>query len=723
MSRLLIVSNRLPVQPAPGEGGEMDMIDSVGGLATGLGSVYRQHDALWLGAVDDMGLDHGELEARLRCDQCVPVYLDPSDAQAYYDGFSNGTLWPVYHQFPQHAEFDDAWWNAYVRVNEAFADVVAANASPDDRIWIHDYHLQLLPALLRKRLPRANIGFFLHIPFPSFEIFRMLPQRTEILDGLLGADLVGFHTYDYVRHFLSCCLRLRGWDNSFGRMDVRAREVRVDAFPMGIDQARFADAASTEEVREAARSVRAEFARDKMILSLDRLDYTKGILERVRAYDRFLVESPEWRGRVTLALVAVPSRINVEQYQRLKRELDELVGQVNGRHGSIDWTPVRYIFRPLEFTQLVAFYRVADVMLVTPLRDGMNLVSKEYVAVKGESGKGVLVLSEFAGAAREFAGALVLNPFDQTAFVEAIRTALEMPETEQRTRLDSLLGRVRRYTVTRWAEDYLAALDEAAAVRRSLEAVRMSPDDREWMLSAFFTAENRILLLDYDGTLVPLVPRFEAAGPDEVVLDILRNLTSVARTDVVIVSGRTRADLERWFDGIPLTLIAEHGGFVRRAGAAWVAASSRDGLWKGSVRPVMELYVSRTPRSRIEEKEISLVFHYRESDPDLGALRARDLRDALEPLIANEGLALQEGSRVLEVRAAGTDKGQAAASLLAERSYDFILAAGDDRTDEDMFAVLPPEAWTLCVSRRGSRARYRLGSVEDLRTMLASLRR
>lgn len=724
MGRLIIVSNRLPVRPYVDDNGELCFDRSVGGLATGLSSVYEAHDALWMGAVESVAVDPRTLERRLLEEHsCVPVEIDPDQYDDYYTGFSNSTIWPLYHQFPQYVKFDERWWQAYQAVNETFADAVAAQAGPTDLIWVHDYHLQLLPAMLRERIPEATIGFFLHIPFPSTELFRMLPWRNDVLDGLLASDLVGFHTFDYVRHFLASVMRLRGRDNSFGRIDVDGREVRAEAFPMGIDVRRFEEAAASQEVRDAAQDVRAEFVGDKLILSIDRLDYTKGILERIRAYDEFLTKHPEWKGRATLALVAVPSRTDVARYQWLERDLDELVGHVNGRHGSIEWTPVRYMVRPLEFTELVAYYRVADVMLATPLRDGMNLIAKEYVAVKGDTGHGVLVLSEFAGVARELGEALIINPFDTTGFVEALGLALEMPLEQQRERLDAMLERLRCYTAADWAKDYLGSLKEAAEVRRSLQSVRMTANEAAEMEERGRSAAHRLFLLDYDGTLVPLVRRYEAAGPDQAVLDLLRDVASDPDTDLVIISGRTRRDLVRWLGDLPVTLAAEHGAFIRRPGEDWACNGDCDDKWKNAIRPIIELYVGRTPGARLEEKETCLVWHYRETDPELGVIRTRELRHVLEPLVANEGLALVEGNRVLEARITGVDKGKLTTTLIESNHYDFVFAAGDDRTDEDMFAALPQDAWSFCVHKHESRARYSVNSVNELRGLLARLKR
>ena len=354
------------------------------------------------------------LENALTARSCRSVLLDPNDYERYYEGLSNSAVWPLFHGFPQFAMFDEDDWAAYVRVNERFRDAVLPRCGPDDAVWVQDYHLMLLPSLLREALPDAAIGFFLHIPFPDYETFRMAPWREEILRGMLGADLIGFHAYDYVRHFLSSCRRIAGVgererDHRGGRAPRARRRVpprhRLRALPPR--RARPADPLR----REGARREKGR-AGCKTMLSVERLDYSKGIPERLLAFDTFLDRHPEWKGRVTLTLVTVPSRENVPSYRALKKRIDELVGQVNGKHATLGWTPVDYYYRALPFDRLIGLYAASDVMLVTPLRDGMNLVCKEYLACH-DDGTGVLVLSEMAGAAYELHEAVLVNPFDR----------------------------------------------------------------------------------------------------------------------------------------------------------------------------------------------------------------------------------------------------------------------------------------------------------------------
>ncbi|WP_270297244.1 bifunctional alpha,alpha-trehalose-phosphate synthase (UDP-forming)/trehalose-phosphatase [Eggerthella sinensis] len=483
--RLIIVSNRLPYRFEDDGAGGFAFARSVGGLATGLGPLHEQDGNLWIGWADaDACMDEEErahLSAALGERACRPVFLDEDDAEAYYEGFSNSAIWPLFHGFPQFTRFDEEEWEAYRRVNERFCEAVLAEARPGDTLWIQDYHLMLLPSMLRAKLPDVAIGFFLHIPFPDYETFRTLPWRDEIIRGVLGADLIGFHAYDYVRHFLSSCRRVAGIENTSGTLSVDGRIVQVDAFPLGIDYARYRDAARKPSVRASVESLAAEKGHDgcKVMLSVERLDYSKGIPERLDAFDAFLDRHPEWAGHVVLMLVTVPSRENVASYRALKKRIDELVGLINGKHSTMDWTPVDYYYRALPFDQLVSLYAASDVMLVTPLRDGMNLVCKEYLACHDGDG-GVLVLSEMAGASYELHEALCVNPFDRAGIVEAMQQALTMPPDEQQRRNAPMQQRLARYTSKKWAREFLAAVDDVKRRQAGMSAHLLGPCSNAW---------------------------------------------------------------------------------------------------------------------------------------------------------------------------------------------------------------------------------------------------
>ena len=724
-SQLLVVSNRLPVQLERGSDG-FEYRPTAGGLATALSTARDRRRFRWLGwpgiHVED------EAERRAIGDDlaehfdAIPLFVPEATFEAYYSGFSNGTIWPLFHYFPQYAHYAQREWDAYHEVNRLFRDRILEIASPDERVWIHDYHLLLLPQLLREARPEARIGFFLHIPFPSSELFRMLPWREEILHGLLGADLVGFHSHGYARHFESSLMRLLGLEHEFGRVTMDDREVQIDTFPLGIDVDKFSTATESPQVKDELQRLRQQGSGRKIVLTVDRLDFTKGIPERLRMFERFLEENPQWHGRVILIALIVPSRTGVPEYQALKHDVDKLVGQVNGRFGEPGWVPIWYLYRSLPFERLVALYRAADVALVTPLRDGMNLVAKEFLASHPEHA-GVLILSETAGAAEELGEALIVNPHDIEHMCRALGQALQMPETEQKHRNQLLAERQQRNSVMHWVQDFLTQLEPTAARGRS--TVRLEGDLRTDLLDAYRRSQRRLLFLDYDGTMVPFAPRPEEATPDESLLEELRALTADGRNTVVIISGRERTTLEAWVGNVGAALVAEHGVFIRRrSDSKWRSAGQIDEhSWKAELRPLFELYVDRTPGALIEEKAASLAWHYRQVEPELGTLRARQLMDGLQGVISNTPLVMMQGSKVLEVRNSGAGKGRAAKLWLSrDPPYDFILATGDDPTDEELFEVMPDEAWTIVVgATHQSQARFSLLGATEMRRVLRAM--
>ena len=721
MNRLLIVSNRLPISISR-KNGDIHLQRSVGGLATGVGSFYKSYESLWIGwpginvqkKQDD---ERDRIVDVLQKEQCHPVFLSPYDIKHYYDGFCNNTLWPLLHYFNHFAEYNPKTWQVYQRVNEKFCDAVMEVVRPDDIIWVHDYHLMLLPQMLRERLPDAEIGYFHHIPFPSYEVFRHLPWRKEILSGLLGADLIGFHTYGYVRHFLSSVRRLLGYEHSFGEVRTGTRVVRTDLFPMGIDYQRFADAAGSTPVQKEIARIRQMYGKRKIILSFDRLDYTKGIPLRLEAFDALLEKKPEYRGAVSLVLIAVPSRTGVDSYQALKKQIDELVGRINGKYGTTDWTPVSYFYNFLPFDTLVAFYSAADVALVTPLRDGMNLMAKEYVATRTD-GTGVLILSEMAGAAEELGEAIIVNPNDQDAVIEAIEAALAMPEKEQIERNRTMQKRLMRYDIEHWVGDFLTRLGDARAVQVERSEQIITPDIREELVADYATGEDRLLLLDYDGTLVPFAAKPQKAVPDDATRKLLEALSRAPGNEVVVISGRGRYTLDAWFGAMDIGLIAEHGVWIKERSGEWRMSEALSDEWKAEIYPLLELYTDRTPGAFIEEKDYSLVWHYRRTEPLLGAQRAKDLKDDLLHLTSNLNVGVMEGNKVIEIKNNVVNKGRAALNWVTQRAWDFILAIGDDRTDEDLFEVLPPEAYSIKVGLAPSRARFNLVEQRDVLPLL-----
>jgi trehalose 6-phosphate synthase/phosphatase len=723
MPRLVIISNRLPVTINKKEG-ELIYYPSAGGLATGLNSLDENLEKIWIGWPGRAIKDEWEKESiktDLAKDGLIPVFLTKKDIKLYYEGFSNKSIWPHFHYFTQYTTYEDAYWKAYQEANEKFAQVVLEHVREDDFVWVHDYQLLLLPKMIREAFPQISIGFFLHIPFPSYEIFRMLPWRQKMLEGMLGADQIGFHTFGYMRHFLSAAYRIAGHEHHFGRLTVGTRVVNVDVFPMGIDYDKYAYPEKYAEAPDSSFRIKKLTKNRKLIISIDRLDYTKGIPQRIRAFDFFLSAYPEYAGKVTLAMIVVPSRSNVDQYKDLKHEVDTLIGEVNGKYGTFDWMPIQYFYRSLGFGELTSLYKAADIAMITPLRDGMNLVAKEFIASKETTKKGVLILSEMAGAANELHDAVIVNPQDFHEIVEAIRTALEMDEDEQAWRLEKMQNRLKKYNVKNWAENFMNEQIRIMEERKGNEANVLSPQEQSNLISAYRNAKNRLIVLDYDGTLMDFHPDPSAVIPDASLLKILRTLHRNQGNRLVVNSGRDKPTLDRWLGPIGIDLAAEHGVWVKQKELGWKVSTGLTNNWKKDIRPVLDNLVERTPGSFLEEKEFSLAWHYRLTDKALGEKRVREFRDVLQYLTANLDLQVLEGNKVVEIKNAGVNKGKAMLAWLNDNEYDFILAIGDDHTDEDTFKALPDFAYTIKVGIAKTDARFQLLTVQQVRALLHQL--
>ncbi len=724
MGRLLVIANRLQFSITK-RAGEFHFRPSPGGLATGLSSLPETYERLWIGwpGITSEKLtdnDKEQIRQKLTAENCHPIFLSQKQIDDYYLGFCNETIWPLFHYFPVRTVYENRFWQTYKQVNQSFCDEVTKIAKSGDYIWVHDYQLMLLPRLLRERLSDLQIGFFLHIPWPSFELFRLLPWREEILEGLLGADLIGFHTYDYARHFLSGVCRIVGLDHTLGKVTHGNRVIQIDAFPMGIDYEKYSQAIRNAGVKKEVNKILQKLGDRKIIISIDRLDYTKGIIQRLEAFDLFLSKNPEYKGKVTLIMVAVPSRTSVEDYKTLRSNLEHLVGRVNGEHGAIGWVPVWYLYRFLPFKRLVALYNVADVALITPLRDGMNLIAKEFIATKAD-GKGVLIISEMTGAASELGEALIVNANNKEAIVTAIKEAFEMPTDEQIERNKMMQERLRRYDVSRWTSDFINALSEVKKTQQELSVRKLSEAIRQKLISDYTKSQKRLFLLDYDGTLVGFRDRPEKAGPDSEIMRLLESLSNNPKNTIIIISGRPKAILAKWLGNLNVALVAEHGAWIKEKSKDWQCIESLSSDWKDSIRPILELYSDRTPGSLVEEKDFSLVWHYRRADPELASVRVQELRVALLNLTANLDVGVVEGSKILEIKNLGINKGRAAEFWLEKEKWDFILAAGDDYTDEEMFAVLPDDAYSIKVGVSISKARFNVDTVNEIRSLLKQL--
>ena len=726
MSRVLIVSNRLPITlGVSAEGFTVER--SSGGLATGLKPVHEAGGGLWIGWPGSRravpAASQALLDERLAALQVVPVALSDEEVEPYDEGYCNGVLWPLFHSFPSRLPLETADFSLYHDVNARFAREVARHHRPGDVVWIHDFQLMLVPRMLRELIPDVTVGFFLHIPFPSPDIFRTLPSREALLEGLLASDLIGFHTASYVRNFVSSALHVLGADSDVDRIRWQGRAANLGVFPMGVDAPGYQRLGESPEVAALAAEFRGAPG-ERLLVGIDRLDDTKGIPRRLLAYERMLAEHPELHGQVRLVQVAVPSRTDVEAYAELRQQVDALIGRINGRFGSPRWAPVHYVYRNLSEQHVVALYRAADALLVTPLRDGMNLVAKEFVAARSDE-DGVLVLSEFAGAATELAEALHVNPYDIERSAAAYHRALVMPAAERRARMQTLRHRVFSYDVRWWSRTFLANLARSGQRTDHHPPGYSAPADVAHAAEAMTAARAAgalVLLLDYDGTLVPIASTPELAQPDDALRALLSRLAACPGLAVHVVSGRGRDVLEAWLGGLPVGLHAEHGQWSRTPLGSWVGGELPPDPWRDRALEILEDFAARTPGSLVERKRSGLAWHYRMADPEYGVLQANELKVHLASLLSNAPVEVLSGDKVVELRPSGVNKGRVVTAVLAGAPEGTVVAAfGDDRTDEDLFAALPPDALSFHVGVAPSRARLRLATVDDVRALLAGV--
>ncbi len=720
MSRLIIISNRLPFS-IEREGEDVLVRQSSGGLVSAIKSYFEKSGAdtsfserIWAGSMDASREDW-EAVPELQADFTIlPIFPDPETYSNYYNGFSNSTVWPLFHYFPSLVEYKKEYFEDYRKINQLFADTIINMYQPGDVIWVHDYQLMLLPDMIRRTLPNATIAFFLHIPFPSYEILRLIPTewKKQIMQGLMGADLIGFHTHDYVQHFIQSAKMILQVESQFNTIYYGNRMVKVDQFPIGIDYDKFRAACVDEEVVGIATALEEKFMQQKMIFSVDRLDYTKGLNYRLDGYQVFLERHPELREKVVFILNVIPSREDIPTYHERKRMVEQKISRINGHFSTLHWQPVIYRYNHLSFEELCALYQSADIALITPLRDGMNLVAKEYIASCID--KGVLVLSELTGAASELNEAILVNPTDIEEVADAIYKAWTMPLVEQRSRLSYMQRRLAEYNVYKWVNDFLDQLISTKKDQEILKVNILTEDHTKQIVAEFEKAQRRCILLDYDGTLAPYQKLPSLATPSDELILLLQELTSDPANEIVIISGRDADTLEKWLGDLPMNMIAEHGACVRYKGEEWKELVNINTEWKEQVRPMMQLFVDRCAGSFIEEKKSTLAWHYRNTNTELGFMRSRELRNNLLQLTANTSLQVIDGNRVLEVRMIGVDKGAAATNMLAQIEPDFILCIGDDATDEDMFRALKDRGHTIKIGRANTSAQFTILSQKDV---------
>lgn len=724
--RLFIVSNRLPITIDEEKG----IVPSSGGLVSAMmgymqSSTSKRFDSLfWAGipGCSPAKWEEATYDIHNGPFAYLPVFTNEEDYNGYYNGHANSMLWPLFHYFPSYAEYNLDYYENYYNVNNGFLRSLLKYLRPTDTIWIHDYHLLPLAGMLRKEMPELTIGFFLHIPFPSYEVFRLMPRQwqEDAINGLLGADIIGFHTIDYASHFLKCVQMITGLDHDSHVIRNKDRIIKVDVFPISIDYELFNSAYDNEEVSSLRSQLLKGAHGQKIIFSIDRLDYTKGLNNRLKAFEYFLLKNPEYHEKVFFLLVIVPSRDNIPKYIERKKMVDELISGINSRQGNLKWQPVIYQYCHLPFEEMLAYFTGCHMALITPLRDGMNLVAKEFVASRKDK-KGVLVLSEMAGAARELTDALLINPNDIEEMAQKIKSGLEMDADDQENRMTNMQTRIANYNVTAWAEDFFNALDNIKKRQSEFKVKLLDDFSRRILLDTYRKSQKRLLILDYDGTLVPFAAKPADAIPGSNLIDLLKVLSQ--ESELYIISGRNSSWLEQYFGATGINLVAEHGARMKTGWGGWVNEVMAKNDWKPQALQIMQQYVRRCANSSLEEKEYSLVWHYRNANAEQGKLRASELYTELTDFSFNRQLEVMKGNKIIEIRNSGVDKGAAIRKILGRQKYDYVLAMGDDTTDEDMFKILAANknSFTIKIGSDASYAKYNLYTPQMALSLLEQL--
>jgi trehalose 6-phosphate synthase/phosphatase len=637
----------------------------------------------------------------------IPIWLsdEPEDTngdmkltdQGRWRRYAEHELYTMFHyrqNAPDDGREEKISWKDYFRLNQTFAEKILQIYQPGDIIWIHDYHLLLLPNLLRQKIPNAYIGFFLHIPFPSSEFMRCLPRRKDVLSGPLGSTMIGFQSYAYARHFNSCCKRILGFESSSAGVDAYGAHVAVDVFPIGIDVVAVQKAAfENPAVEKSMQTLQQVYAGKKLIVGRDRLDTVRGVFQKLQAFELFLERFPQWRDKVILVQVTSPTSVQEEKEDSghtIENKISALASRINGRYGSLSYTPVQHYPKYLDASQYFALLRLADVGLITSVRDGMNTTSLEYVICQKDN-HGPLILSEFSGTAASLANAIHINPWDLGKVAQSLDKALNMSAKEKKADHDRLYDYVTSHNVAAWTNNYLKRL---LTNLTSFSQSDLTPVlDRKKLISRYHSSSKRLFMFDYDGTLTPIVKDPNAAIPTDRVLRTLKALAADPRNNVWIISGRDASFLEEWMGHISeLGLSAEHGCFLRRPNTEdWEnLTTSMDMAWQDEVFKVFSHYTERTPGSWIERKRVALTWHYRQVDPDFGAHQAHECKKVLEDGVSKKWeVEVMSGKANLEVRPTFVNKGFIANRLVEEYGFreggeppGFVLCLGDDATDE-----------------------------------------
>lgn len=719
-NNIIIVSNRLPVTIEKNEENKKIYKMSSGGLVTGLGAVHNNLNSMWLGFLE-VPLDSSEAKSLREDQRLIAIDIPKNSYDRYYNGYSNGIIWPLFHNFLGTMDFSEEYFDSYREVNKLFAEKILENCQDDSMIWIHDYQLMLVPQILKDHNPNLKISYFHHIPFPSSEIFRVIPARKMILRGLLGSDYIGFHTNDYLRHFLHAIQRLLGAETRANEIYYRSRSVKVMAHPLGIDFKKFADSKIELDHIPLARDIPYSNKNQISILGVDRLDYTKGLLERLRSFHLLLKSFPQYVGKVQFTQICVPSRQKIGSYNEIKDEVERLVGQINGEFGKPGYTPIQYLYRSIPFQEMIKLFRTSDILMVTPLRDGLNLVCKEYIASRTDE-DGILILSEFAGAASEMGEALIVNPYDIRKVTRSLRQAIEMDSKERKNRLKTLRERISINTNLKWSEQFIESwknhYNDFQMDSKNLNLNRMED------VSDQILQKNRIFLfLDYDGTLTPIVNRPEMAIPSQQVMSLLYELSNNDKFSLSIVTGRPTEFCDLYFKDLAINIVAEHGSFIKeRSSSSWnkplsTIEDNTDGIFT-EVKNLVETYCQSVKKSHMEIKKTCVVWHYRECEPLFSMDKAQELYLNLEQLLYKSPLTVYRGKKSLEVRLSQANKAYGVECVLAhekwQKSVDALVTVGDDTTDEDMHRVYGKENFSIHIGKNSLLSKYLLKSPVEL---------
>ncbi|CAK9137798.1 unnamed protein product [Ilex paraguariensis] len=778
--RKIIVANMLPVhaQRDTETGKWCFTLDQDSLLLQLKDGFSPEADVLYVGSlkVEIDASEQDEVAEKLLDDfKCVPTFLPHDLQKKFYNGFCKQQLWPLFHYMlpmcPDHGDrFDRVLWQAYVSANKLFAHKVMEVVNPeDDCIWVHDYHLMVLPTFLRKCYNRVKLGFFLHSPFPSSEIYRTLPVRDEILKGLLNCDLIGFHTFDYARHFLSCCSRMLGLDYESKRghigLDYFGRTVFIKILPVGIHMGRLESVLNLRSTSDKVKEIQEQFKGKKLILGIDDMDIFKGISLKLLAFEHLLQQHQQLQGQLVLVQIVNPARSSGKDVHEAKRETYSTARRINEVYGSPNYEPVILIDRHVARYEKTAYYAVAECCIVNAVRDGMNLVPYKYIVCRQGSPHmdeamgikadfprtSMLVVSEFVGCSPSLSGAIRVNPWDIESVAEALNTAITISDSEKQLRHEKHYRYVSSHDVAYWARSFVQDLERACqdhyrkrcwgiGLGLGFRVISLSPSFRklsiDHIVSSYKRMNRRAIFLDYDGTVVPQSSIIKA--PSAEVVTVLNALCNDPKNTVFIVSGRGRASLSEWLAPCEsLGLASEHGYFMRESKSSDWESLVADLEWKGIVEPVMKLYTEATDGSNIEIKESALVWHHQDADPDFGSCQAKELLDHLENVLANEPAVVKRGQHIVEVKPQGVTKGLVAEKVLSTmvnsgNPPDFVMCIGDDRSDEDMFESIlstvsspslpsAPEIFACTVGRKPSKAKYYLDDTVDVVRLLQGL--